>query len=1017
MYFSTKRFSLFLFLLLLPFSLLNCVLGETEDERKDRIEREKEKEKQEAIRQARLKFLKEQRLWVDSLMLTLSPRQRIGQLFMVAAYSNKGPEHVAEIENLISEFGIGGLIFFQGGPVRQALLNNRYQQLSKVPLMIGMDAEWGLGMRLDSTISFPKQMTLGAIQDNRNIYDMGVEIARHCRRLGVHVNFAPVVDVNNNPKNPVIGYRSFGEDKYNVAEKGIAYMKGLQDQKVLANAKHFPGHGDTDQDSHLTLPVISHNRQRLSDIELYPFRQLIADSLMSIMVAHLHIPAYDSALNRPTTLSKHVVTDLLIDSLHFEGLIFTDAMNMQGVSKNFKPGEMDVLALQAGNDVLLYPANVAKAVAAIEQALLDSTLTQEFIDKKVRKILAHKYFVGLNKFKPVQIQNLYADLNSAASNSVKERLFEKAITVVRNDNNMLPIIKIDSVSFAAVAIGAGADNRLPQFLKKYAPFEEYHLAPSWVKKPALTKILEAVKNKDVVVVSVQGLNNQHKKNFGVSDLTIEFIRDLQKHTKVIVAVFGNAYSLKNFGQANHLICAYEDDEFAQKAVAQVIFGAIPATGKLPVSVTEAFPVGTGVELTSLGRLGFAIPESVGMSSAVLRKIDEIAQNALLQDATPGCQVLVAKDGKIVYQQNYGYHSYSKQVPVQNESLYDIASITKVVASLPTIMRLQAEGRLDVTQKVRDYLPETTLTNKGDLSLIDILVHQAGLRSFIKYWDSVMVDETRYDRNYVRNFSSEGFDVEISPGLYAKSGIADSLWQWTLDSELTERKNRYGKPRYWYSDVGYYIFQRITEKQLDEPMEDFLDREFYRPLGLQTMTYLPLNKFPKERIAPTEMDIYHRKSLVHGTVHDPGAALRGGIAGHAGIFSNTYDLAIMMQMYLQGGQYGGKRYLSQETVNFFNSRPNERYLNRRGIGWDKPATDGRGGYTSEYCSSETFGHTGFTGTCVWVDPVYNLIYVFLSNRVHPYVGNKELLRTDIRVKIQDVIYQAMGIGKFNMNLYK
>jgi beta-glucosidase-like glycosyl hydrolase/CubicO group peptidase (beta-lactamase class C family) len=873
--------------------------------------------------------------------------------------------------------------------------------------MIGIDAEWGLAMRLDSTMSFPKQMTLGAIQENILIYQMGVEIGKQCKRLGIHVNFAPAVDVNNNPNNPVINFRSFGENKENVAQKGLAYMRGMQDVHVMGCGKHFPGHGDTDQDSHHTLPIILHNQKRIGEIELYPFKKLMADSLASVMVAHLHIPALDSTENRPTTLSPYVVQTLLQDSLKFEGLVFTDAMNMQGMAKNFKAGEADVAAIKAGNDVILYPMDAKAGIKAIIKAIQDSVFTQSYIDAKVKKVLKAKYFVGLHQKPKVALEKLNEDLKSIEAQSIREKLYEKALTLVRDDSSQLPIVRLDSTSFASVAIGAKAKNTFDNYLIKYTKFEQ-HVIESSASKANFQQLIQKLKKKNWVVVSFHGLNQDRKQNYGISAQAVEFVENLQQHTRVIVVVFGNPYSLKNFEKIRHLICGYERDELAQRAAAQFIFGAIGCDGKLPVSASPLYSEGTGIIVKSIGRMGYALPENVGMSGEVLQEIDKIAEYAIEIGATPGCQVLVARHGKIVYQKSFGFHTYNKYgEQVTDSSLYDIASLTKVLGTLPSLMRLKEDEKIDFSKKVKDYLSDTDTTNKGNLLLQDIAVHQSGLKAYVTYWNNIINSNLSlgmmYNTDYVRDSPTEGFNIEIVPQrLYANNQIQDYMWKWTKASHLLPRKRSHGKYAYWYSDIGFYIFKRIIEQQMNLPMRVFLEDKIYSPLGLQTMTYLPLEKFSNERITPTEMDTDFRRALIHGTVHDPGAALYGGVAGHAGLFSNAYDVAVMMQMFLQNGYYGGNQFFKSETIQYFNTRPNEKYGNRRGLIWDKPP-----GAASKFASEKTFGHTGFTGTCAWADPENGLVYVFLSNRIYPYALNKKLTKEEIRRRIHDVAYKSIS----------
>lgn len=946
--------------------------------------------------------------WVDSVFNSLTPRQKIGQLFMVAAYSNKDAAHKNEISKLIKDYNIGGLIFFQGGPVRQAKLTNTFQSEAKVPLMIGMDAEWGLAMRLDSTISFPRQMTLGAIAENSYIYKMGAEIARQCKRMGVHINFAPVVDINSNPNNPVIGMRSFGESKELVAQKGVAYMRGMQNYGVMANAKHFPGHGDTDSDSHTSLPVLKHSKQRLDEIELYPFKRLIADSIKSIMVAHLHVPAYDKATNRATTLSKYVVSDLLKKQLDFKGLVFTDALNMKGVSGFNKPGEVDVKALLAGNDVLLFSENVPEAIRLIEEAVKDRDITSKEIDKRVKKILAGKYWAGLSHYEPIKIENLYKELHLPQTEATVQELYAKAVTITKNDYKWLPFKTLDTTKFTSIAIGAEKTNTFQKMLGNYAPFEHYHFSDRTVSKEYDTLMGRLKGKRRTIIVSFHKLNGSSSRNYGISENELSFVKKLQQQHNVIVVVFGNPYSLKNFTDFPAVVCSYEDNKYVQAVTPQILFGAIESEATLPVTVAPNMKLGTGFPTLALNRLRYGYPEEVQMNGDILTKIDSIAELIISTQATPGCQVLVAKDGVVVYDKSFGYLTYDKKQPVTDSTIYDIASITKVASTLQAVMYLYERGQLDVMQKASEYLPELKGTNKENLVISDILTHQSGLVPFIPYWKktikSVSISETFYC-----NTRDNWFCNEVAPGVYSMKTMEDSLWIWTVQSDLLE-PNKKGKYDYKYSDLGFYIMKRIVEKLLNEPIQNFVAKTFYEPLGLSTLTFRPLEKFSVANIAPTEQDALFRGRLIQGTVHDQGAAMFGGIAGHAGLFSNAHDLAVLLQMNMQLGYYGGIQYFAPSVLPVFTKKFFDR--NRRGLGWDKPLPRG-GGPTSKMASPATFGHTGFTGTAMWADPDHRVIFIFLSNRVYPDAENVKLISNNIRPKIQDVIYESISANYPNV----
>jgi len=945
-----------------------------------------------------------EKTWVDSVMLSLSPEQRIGQLFMVAAYSNKDEKHFRELDTLVGRYGIGGIMFMQGGPVRQAKLTNRLQRQTKVPMLVAMDAEWGLGMRLDSSMHFARQMTLGAMSDDNYVYLMGREIALKLKRLGVNVSFSPVLDVNVNAANPVIGNRSFGESKEEVSRRGIAYIKGLQDHGVMAVAKHFPGHGDTDTDSHLALPLVPHDMKRLTEVELYPFKKSFDAGVMGVMVAHLYLPAIDSTKNLATTLSKPLVTGLLKEKMKYKGLVFTDALNMKGVSKFYKPGEVDLRALMAGNDVLLFSEDVPVALAKIKAAIKAGLLTQEEIDQRVKKILHAKYWAGLNNYKPVALENLHQEVDRPLSTVIQEQLYERAVTVVQNKGNLLPFRNLDTLRIASVAVGVTENNKFQETLGHYAPINKFAISDRFAHDSVFTAIIPKLQDNDVVVVSIHNMNSTPYKNFGIGLGTRAFIRYLQERTdkKVVVAVMGNAYSLKFFEKNNWLVCGYEDNVVSQSLVPQVLFGARPAKGKLPVTASAQYKAGTGLETPTLNRLKYGTPESVGMDAKVLQQIDNIALEAIAYAATPGAQVLVVKDGTVVFNKAYGHHTYKEERPVTQSTVYDVASITKVAATLQAIMFLKDQDRLKLDEKVSAYLPELKGTNKADMMLRDVLTHQAGLQPVLPHWQKTL-QTLQTKQLFYASTQSDVYTNEVVPGFYSIKSMEDSLWSWTVRSKLLpRRKDGKGYP-YKYSDLDFYVLKRVAETLLNQPLDEFLDQNFYTPLGLSTMTYKPLLRHRQEMIAPTEDDRYFRQNLIWGSVHDQGAAMLGGVAGHAGLFSNANDLAILLQMNLQNGKYGGHQYFKSSVVTDFSLR--QYSDNRRGLGWDKPDIEG-GGPTSSLAPPSTFGHTGFTGTGAWVDPDNKLIYIFLSNRVYPDAENNKLVKYNIRTRIHDVVYKAI-----------
>ncbi len=938
--------------------------------------------------------------WADSVIKTLSPEERIAQLFMVAAYSNKDKTHVNEIKKLVKQYKIGGLIFFQGGPARQAILTNQYQALSKVPLFVAIDAEWGLSMRLDSTTRFPRQMTLGAIQNDSLIYNMGEEIARQCKRMGMQINFAPDVDINNNPLNPVIGTRSFGENKYNVTKKALMYMKGMQNNGVLANAKHFPGHGDTDSDSHKTLPTIKSSRARLDTLELYPFRELISQGLGSMMVAHLSIPALDTTPNQPSTLTKKIVAGLLKDTMSFKGLVFTDALNMKGVSKFYKPGEVELKALLAGNDVLLFPEDVPTAIKKIKAAIDSGLVSQTEIDERCLKILKAKDWSGLSRYSKIKTKNLYKDLNPISADVLNRKLTEASLTLLQNKNDIIPIQHLDSVKIASLSLGYKDMTIFQQTLSNYAEIKHFGLDKE-AKKSAYDTVMNALKNYNLVIVHLGNTNNKPDKDFGLTPQVMNLLKALIQQTRVIVNVAANPYILAKMDSiqfADGIVVSYEDNDLSETYAAQLIFGGVAATGKLPVTASSYFKLGTGIN-TKAVRFKYTIPEELGIDSKVLSKIDTIAMKGIKDKVYPGCQVLVAKDGAVIYQKSFGHHTYDKKIKVKNDDLYDLASVTKIAASTPCIMKLSDEKKINVDEKLVTYLPMLAGTNKENIVIREMMAHQAGLKDWIPFWTKT-VDKGMYKKGIYSTSADDVFTKRVAENLYINKFYEDSMYTQIIASPVKE------KGKFLYSDLGYYFLKKIIEQKTSMTEDAYTYKTFYAPLGLKTMGYKPRDRFEMDRIIPTENDKKFRKQLIHGDVHDQGAAMLGGVGGHAGLFSDANDLAVLMQMYMNNGTYGGKRYIDSITVSRF-TRCQYCFENRRGIGFDKPEMSaGKESPVSLSCNPESFGHSGFTGTLTWADPVNGTVYVFLSNRVNPDADDNKLAKSGIRTKIQQVIYDAL-----------
>ncbi|MFZ1264516.1 MAG: glycoside hydrolase family 3 N-terminal domain-containing protein [Chitinophagaceae bacterium] len=940
--------------------------------------------------------------WTDSVFNSLNDDEKIAQLMVIRAHSNLGADHVTKVVNDIQKYNVGALCFFQGGPIRQANLTNYYQSIAKTPLMITIDGEWGLGMRLDSVTKFPYQLTLGSLDNENLIYRMGLAVGDQCKRLGVHVNYAPVVDINNNPNNPVIGYRSFGEDKEKVSRFGVAYMKGMQDAGIMACAKHFPGHGDVDVDSHLDLPVINKSMAELDSMELVPFKAVFAAGIGSVMIAHLYIPAIDNTANRATSISKNNVTDLLKKNMGYTGLTFTDALEMKGVAKYFPGGTIAVEALIAGNDMLCLPASVPETIEAVKKAIAEKRLSWEEIDEKVKKVLLSKYNLGLNQARVIETNKLLEDLN-ARTDAIRKEVAEHSITLLtearftasRTDYAEIPITD-KKKKIAYIGIGTPelndfgkrlhADLDANTFLFSYKDGQE--------KADEILKKVQKDGKYDAIVIGIHNYALRPADNFGLSPIAIKLYKDLN-FIKTITFTFGNVLATKNFCDAWTLVACYQDDAITQQTAADLLEGKILSMGRLPVSVCQ-FKFGDGIVHDRIIPSKAAIKEKLGV-------IDSIAMDGIAKKAFPGCVVMAAHQGEVIYQKAFGNYEYGPSPAMCPESIFDLASVTKISATTISVMKLYDEGLLDLNKTIGDYLPWTRGTNKASLPIKDILLHQAGLVPFIAFYKETIDTNTGIPNPAIYSaVSKPGFSVRVAENIYMRDDWTDTMFNRILKSPLSSRN------KYVYSDNDFIFLGKIVESISGLTLDQYAQKNFYDKLGMFSTGFKPRNHLQMECLVPTETEKHFRRQTTIGDVHDEGASMFGGVAGHAGLFSNAHDLSLLYQMLLNGGELNGERYLKPETIKLFTAY--ESKISRRGFGFDKPEKDNKirkEPYPSLLASPETFGHTGFTGTCVWVDPKYDLIYIFLSNRVYPTRDNGKLSQMGIRGKIQDAIYRALG----------
>ena len=941
-------------------------------------------------------FLNQQK-WVDSIYNKLTLDEKIGQLFFVQATS-KNKNNSEKILNNIKNFKIGGLIFSTGHPSIQANLTNKYQNASEIPLMISMDAEWGVGMRLDSVPKFPWNMSLGAIKNDLLIEKIGSEIGYQFKRLGIHMNFAPVIDINTNPKNPIIGNRSYGENKINVSEKGISFTKGIQSNNVLATAKHFPGHGDTSKDSHLTLPTINFDEKRIKKVELYPFKKLIEDGLSAVMIAHLNVPSLEKENMLPSTLSKNIIEKTLIKELNFNGLIITDALEMKGVSE-FTKKNVDLMAFLAGNDILLMSSDISKGIKSIKKSIKKGKISEQRLARSVKKILKAKYKVGLNNYKSIETSNLIDDLNSISVTNLINKSIESIPTLIKNKSNVIPV-KLDTESILNIQFGNSDGVIFNDYLNKFKRVKA--IKASNINTNDLNSLLA---NHKLIIVSFHMKSDTPWENMNkkFSDNEQDILKLIDEHDNKILASFTNPYALSqlNLKSYNSVIVGFQNNYEFQKTIAQQIFGAKEIKGNLPVSINETYKEGTGIILKNLNILSYADPEMVGVDRKKLNKIDSLVNYAIQNEMTPGAQILVAKNSKIIYDKSFGRLRYNENLKTNSETIYDLASLTKILVTTPIIMNLVDKNIIGLETKLKEIIPRYEKSNKSEISVKELLSGHAALQAWIPFYKLTLDEKNRPSSKYYSFSRNRTNSVKVSPDLYLRTDYIDTIRNIIEKSDLLKNK-------YKYSDLSYLIIQEFIENHYNQNLDQIIHELMFRKLGID-LTYNPTLKYSTKNIAPTELDEYFRYKEINGYVHDMAAAMLGGVSTHAGLFGNAINVAKVMQLYIQNGNYGNQQILNPETINLFNNCYYCDEDNRRGVGFDKPQLEDDGP-TCGCISMNSFGHSGWTGTFAWADPDQEIIYVFLSNRSYPTgesAGKSKLVKENIRSKIQEIIYNSIN----------
>lgn len=942
-------------------------------------------------------FTKADSIWAIKYLNKLNTKQKIAQLFMTEIYPKpENKDNKKKVMQLIKKYHVGGLICMKGDYGLTAEWIKEFQKNSEVPLLVSIDGEWGINMRIANTHRFPYQMTLGALDNDSLIYEMGRTIAKDCKRLGIHVNFAPVADINNNPKNPVINYRSFGENKLRVSNKALSYALGMQSENVMACFKHFPGHGDTDVDSHHDLPVIQKAKDKLEEVELFPFIRMVEENVWSTMIAHLKVPSLDP--EHPTSLSHKVITELLKNDLGFQGLVYTDALNMKGATKSSEPGMLELEAYMAGNDILLMSQNIEVGISKIYEYIMTSSdsKTMQDLNDRVYKLLLFKSKLGVN-----QLSENSGLGSEVYHKTITDNIYKDAATFLSQEKSENDIL-LDKTKSALLVSFADKSTHFAQIMQSFKEMAQIRISKNASDKE-FANVLEATKNYDQVFVAYHDLSQHSHINFGLTPRQKSFIESVSTLPNVLHVWFGNPYALQYFQKAKNVIVTYEENEKTQENVFKKLYQNEPFRGLLPVSV-GIFKEGSRYNVFKKPEIKETIVKEdtafvdeaylTKMSKAdALMRIESLCQEIANSGVAPGGQIYVMHKGKEIYKKAFGRHTYAPHArEVKLYDFYDLASVSKIVGTTLAIMKLKDAGMVNLNDKVGDYLTLGEFNTVSNLTITQLLTHEAGLTPFIPFFERF--NDSNFF-NYFRTRPEANFTTEVAKDLYVRDDYKDTIWY------ETTHKERKGEGRYKYSDLSMYILQRVIESASGLPLDQYLYSQIYKPMGLE-LCYKPYEKIKLDRIAPTEYDVKFRLQQVHGYVHDQGCALYGGVCGHAGLFGKSEDVAKLMQMLLDGGQYKGKQIIKPETISLFTSQQNPN--SRRGLGFDKPSVDNLASSpTSPLCSFATFGHTGFTGTCAWADPFHDLVFVFLSNRVYPDANNKKLARGKYRERLQSLFY--------------
>lgn len=925
--------------------------------------------------------------WVDSVYNSLSLEEKIAQLFI--NWVSPEQSDFEEIKKLVEVNKIGGLIFSIGTTKTHIDWLNKFQSISKTPLLVTMDAEWGPSQRLSDVFAHPWNMTLGAIQDNELVKSISKRMAEQNKALGINYNFSPSVDVNNNSKNPIIGNRSFGEDPDNVYRKAKAYIMGHKEAGVFTSVKHFPGHGDTDKDSHKTLPVISGNIERLNKVELYPFKKLIEDGVVeSVMTAHLSVPSLDKRF--PSSLSKKTINDLLINEYNFTGITVTDALDMKGVLQDPKIN-VDLRAFEVGNDIILMSTDVSKGIKLIEERLKKGKISMDRLSNSVKKILSLKARSNLDNLRKISSKTILNKVNTSKDTLLYSRAMESAITLLKNKSYSLPLT--DNKKYLHVSFGNDSDYLLNK-LNKYVDVDSYN-------SKDYNQLFQKTKY-DAIIISYHGSSNSPYASNIIPSAISQVIEKIAENNSVVLSLFLNPYGLNSFKKIDgfdSIVIGYQNNMISQEIMADLLTGNRSFKGKLPVS-NNFFEVNFGISTNKKNILGFSRPTYEGFDNRKLSELDSIANSAIDSMMAPGIQILVSRKGKIVYNKSFGYHTYDKVNKLENNHIFDLSSITKILATMPLVIQEYEMGNISLDTKLKDLFPKKKLADKGEITIKEMLSHYARLTPWIPFYEETLNNKEKPRSRFYKSNLRSSFNTPVTENLFLKNNYREKIFKSIIDSDLIE------KLEFKYSDLPFYFLKFWFEDIYNKPLDLIAKERIFNKLNLERTMFNPYKYLSLDEIVPSEKDDFFRYSKLHGYVHDEGAAMLGGVSGHAGLFSNSYEVAVILQTMIQGGSYDNKKIFESETFDIFNTCYYCEFENRSGVGFDKPQIEGKHGSTFGGVSKNSFGHYGYTGSMAWADPDEEIIFVFLSNRTFPTRENTLLQTSNIRTRSQEIIYKSI-----------